>query len=118
LIEEVGLQQRHLVEEVLNAPDIGCAQAPHDAKYFVTFVEQEFAEIRPILAGDARDQCAFLVCHKSSILHQASRRMTADQVSARPGAESGAGHTHASTPPTASVAARPNVDGHRKLRPL
>ncbi len=58
LVQEVGLKQRDPVAEVLDAPLVGCAQAPGDAEDLVALVEEEFGQVGAVLAGDAGDECA------------------------------------------------------------
>ena len=69
LIEQVGLQQRDALEQMLDAPDIGRAQAADDAEHLVTFVEQQLGEVRAVLAGNTGDECALLVSHKSNSIY-------------------------------------------------
>jgi hypothetical protein len=40
-----------------DAVEVDCARPAHHADDAVAAVEQEFGQIRTILAGDARDQC-------------------------------------------------------------
>ena len=70
LIEQVGLQQRDAIEQVLDAPHVRRAQAADDAEHFVVFFEQQLGEIGAVLAGDARDQCAFLRRHKLNSIYE------------------------------------------------
>src|SRR5262249_58882490 len=58
LIEEVGLPQVDAVTDVLDALEVLLAGASDHPVDGVAFFEQEFREIRPVLSGDAGDQCA------------------------------------------------------------
>jgi len=60
LVEQVGLEQRDAAEQVLDAPVVGRAEAPDDASDLVPLLEQEFGEIRAVLASDAGYERAFL----------------------------------------------------------
>ena len=59
LVEQVGLVQRDLVPQVLDAFELlGGGPADH-AVDLVALVEQQLSEIRAVLAGDAGDKRSF-----------------------------------------------------------
>ena len=53
--------------EMIDAAGIECARAPDNAVDFISFAKQEFGEVRPILAGDSRDQ-SFLTSQTTLLL--------------------------------------------------
>ena len=55
LIEQVGLHERDAVQDVLDAPGVGRAQATDDPEDLVALLEEEFREVRTILSRDAGD---------------------------------------------------------------
>ena len=59
LIEQVGRLERDAIEQVLDAPVVGRAGAADDPEDLVALLEQQLGEIRPVLTGDAGDECAF-----------------------------------------------------------
>src|SRR5207344_1141946 len=58
LVEQIGRQQRDAIEQVIDAPVIGRAEAAGRPKDLVTLFKQQFGEVRAVLSRDARDKCA------------------------------------------------------------
>ena len=57
LIEQVGRAQRDAIEQVLDAPEVRRARPADDAGDFVALLEEQLGEVRPVLPGDAGDDC-------------------------------------------------------------
>ena len=56
LVQQIGGHQLHLVDEVADAIVRSRRAAPDDSHHAIPLVEQEFREVRPILARDAGDE--------------------------------------------------------------
>src|SRR4029079_15307784 len=57
LIEQVRRVQEDAIEQVLDAPEVGGAGAAHQAVDLVALLEEQFREIRAVLAGNPGNQC-------------------------------------------------------------
>src|SRR5437867_3729818 len=55
-VEEVSLDQRHLVEKVVDPLQVLGRSPPGHAEDLVALVKQELGQVRTVLAGDAGDQ--------------------------------------------------------------
>ena len=56
LVEQVAGDELELVLDVGDALEVHGARAPHHADHRVALRQQEFRQVGPVLAGDARDQ--------------------------------------------------------------
>src|SRR5262249_55211930 len=59
LIEEISLNEREFIGQMGDPIRVINAASSNNPEDLITFLQQEFSEIRPILTGDARNQCAF-----------------------------------------------------------
>src|SRR5262245_37959616 len=59
LIEQVSLNESKLVGQMSDPVRVINAASSNNPEDLITFLQQEFGEIRPVLTGDARNQCAF-----------------------------------------------------------
>jgi hypothetical protein len=59
LIEQIRRTEIQSIENVLNPPQIRRAGAANDTDDFVPLLKQQFGKVRPVLTGDACDDCPF-----------------------------------------------------------
>src|SRR2546427_2693755 len=64
LVDEIAIQERDAVHEVLDVADIGDAQAADEPMDFVAFLQEEFHEERAVLARGAGDKSG--LCHRAA----------------------------------------------------